>query len=985
MDLNEPIAIVGMGCHFPEAPNYHEYWNRILENRSFIRPATEEYMGLNQVFDKNPNAWNKSSTNLAAPVGIFEFPYSRFKGVTPAAIDAFDYHAKYVLVAAQDAIENAGHSLQKYKDKTFVVLGNNSYETPVLRYYSEGDLFYSLGEFEKTDAFKTLSADDQNRFLIKLKTDFFKINKKMSIDGLLASMSCALPARIAKVNKFSGGYTAVDAACGSSLAAIDIAVKRLRAHSSDVAVAGGVGGVVPFFYVYCSKAKTMSAQGSFPFDTRASGFVVGEGAGIVVLKRLSTALQDGDHIHAVIRGVGASSDGSKTGPWAPYKEGQKLAMLRALEQVPYSIHGIQYIECHGTGTQVGDMEELTGIRELLGETVENKIPVGSAKAAVGHLLTGAGMAGLFRTVLAIQNKMIPSTANIRELIPAFSDPKFPLYVPLKAFQWKLMQGQYVRKAMVNSFGFGGTNFNAQLEEYSEEYFNEYFNETSKLFKRKIKEHKRYETNPVSKDTYNEPIAVVALSVRLPGAKNTQDFHNNLLAGKSFITEPTKNRWPFEQYRNLNSEGKWKTATYYGGYIEPLNEKEKLGWKIPPNILPSIDPNQFRLFSTVREVLEQSKILNAEERLINTSIVCANMMDSDFLFEEHKSVRFNYLKYFIENSCSEYDKSTREKIVSQFFDRINNQLHTMGQDNSVSGIDSMLASRVAKFFNMRGGSCSVDAVCASGVIALDHAINALRAEQVSAVVVCGSSMGMSAPLHCSYHDLTALSKNNSLKPFDKDRDGMLLGEGSVALVLKRLSDAQAEGLEILSIIHSIGISNDGTSAQMTSPVKETAAIAIKSAKEKIPNRNAIVEFIECHGSGTVVGDRIELENIKEIYTSNKTYIGSVKSSIGHLKAVSALSSLAKVILSLKNNVIYPTVNHINPDDFLLNNKDKIAVPVQPEAYKSSTPFAAVNSMGLGGVNGHVILSKYKAEVDNNEVKNNWMIIDGTSWKEVIKKL
>ncbi|MBI3535119.1 MAG: polyketide synthase [Deltaproteobacteria bacterium] len=462
IDLNEPIAITGLGCYFPGAPNPKKYWENIYNNKCQIRHLTNNERELGPVYDPKQNTWNKTQTCLGALIEPFEFPYKRFKGLPPSAIHASDPNFKWGLLAAQDAIDDAGLTNQTDKN-IYVVLAGNAYSTPLLRDYSDSYLFYQLDELKQTKTFQLLSITEQKIFLEKLNKEYFKIQKKLSVDSLIASMASHLAARITKLNGFTGGHTAVDAACASSFAAIDLAIKRLRAHAINIAVVGGVGEIIPFFYIYCSNAKTLSNEGSFPFDTKASGFVVGEGAGFIVLKRLSQALKENDKIHAIIRGIGASSDGSKTAPWAPSKEGQKLAVLRALKQVPYNICDLQYIECHGTGTRVGDLEEILGIRDLLSKN-KTSIAIGSAKGAIGHLLTGAGFAGLFRTILAIQNKTLPPTAGLTSIIEELK--KSDLFIPRTPLEWKLPPSQFTRKAMVNSFGFGGTNYNIQLEEFN---------------------------------------------------------------------------------------------------------------------------------------------------------------------------------------------------------------------------------------------------------------------------------------------------------------------------------------------------------------------------------------------------------------------------------------------------------------------------------------------------------------------------------------
>ncbi len=932
-EQHEPIAIVGMGCYFPDAPNPQKYWENIKENLGHIRPLENGECDLAPVYDPNPNAWNKTQTRLGAPIEPFEFPYKKFKGLPPSVLQASDPHLKWGLLSAQDAIDEAKLNI---KD-VFVVLAGNAYSSPMLRDYSDSLLFYQMHEFQKTQTFQSLSVEEQSKLIEKLNKDYFKLHKKLSVDGLVASMASHLAARIAKLNGFTGGHTAVDSACASSFAALDLGIRRLRAHSSEVAVVGGVGEIIPFFYVYCSIAKTMSDQGSFPFDTRASGFVVGEGAGFLVLKRLSKALEDQNTIHAIIRGIGASSDGSKTSPWAPNKDGQKLAIQRALKQVPYTISDLQYIECHGTGTKVGDLEEVLGIEELLAkENFQNKIAIGSAKGALGHLLTGAGMAGLFRTILALKNKTLPPTVGLKNPITELKLPTCPLFVPSKPLEWKLPQNQLVRRAMVNSFGFGGTNYNLQIEEFNPDQ----------------RPHKKpHRTMP------KDPIAVVGMGIYLPGAKSPQEFLENLKEGKTFLSDPPIDRWNKATFHAHS--GKWKTQTTRGGFCDLPTQKEKMRWKIPPVTLEHIDPNQFRLFYTVEEALKQSGLLKHPDILENTNLICGNMMDSDFLFGEHASVRFHYFSDFIRKNFPALTATQKENLIEEFFEKIKPNLHTFSPDNSTSGIDSMLGARVAKFFNLKGGALSLDAVCATGIVALDFALHALRAGELRASVVCSSNMGMSGPLFCTYNDLTALSQTNEIRPFDKNRDGMILGEGSVAFVLRRLNDAIEDKQEILALVHATGLSSDGTSLQMLSPVKETVKIAFKNALKNFGQSPPPIEFLECHGSGTPIGDQIEMQCAQEIYGSQKPLtLGSVKSTIGHLKVASAFASLAKTILSLKEKKIFPTANFHTPDPYLTEHSQTLCVSKKIKSYAEHTPWAAVNAMGLGGINGHAILSAYE---------------------------
>jgi len=976
IDLREPIAIIGMGCQFPGAGNYEEYWSNIFSNKCFIEELTAD-SDVVANYDENYKTWNKSSTKLCARVKPFEFPYRRFKGVTPHSINHGDFYIKYSLLAAQDAIDDAGaKAFDSHRDDVFVAVGHYNYETKAIRFHAESALRVFIDDLKKTPTFKSLTIEMQEVVIKNLEKNFFHVNENIPHETIIASMGPAVASRITKLNKFNGGFTSVDSACASSVAALDIAIRRLRDGSSKVAVVGGIGVLSPYFFVHCSKAHTMSTKGSFPFDKRASGFVVGEGSGFVVLKPLSEALKNKDRIHAVIRGVAGASDGSQRGPWAPNKEGQKLAYHRALNQAGYSFDEIQYIECHGTGTQVGDKEELKGLCDLielckLSELNESKyqkekIIIGSAKGSVGHLLPGAGMAGLIRTVMALKNGHFPPTAGAETPIDELMDPHFPFEIITKSKIWKRRQPNIPRRAMLNSFGYGGTDYNIQLEEFDENFHANYFKSDINL----NSQHK------VKIDNYLESIAIVGIGIKLPGAESLTQFHENNLSAKSFFSSTPQGRYSKKITDKLEELVGEKLSELQGGYTNLPTEQSKLKWRIPPSEIKDIDPNQFRLLEVVKNSLEDANLIDKKMILEKTAMICGVMMDSDFFAFEHTSIRFNALLDQIK-SLPGIPSTTSAQLAQDLFETVKNDLYELSKDSAVSGIDSMLGSRVAKFFDLKGGSLSLDAVCATGMVALDHGTRLLRSRELDAVVVCSSTMGMSAQLKECYNQMTGGWLNEASKPFDQKRKGFLIGEGAVSFVLKRLDDAVKSGDKIYSVIRSIGISSDGSSSQMLQPSYLTAKKAFERAINGMNTTSVKVEAVECHGIGTITSDQVEMQIIKEIYADpqqEEVTLGALKGSIGHLKVTSAFATVARAALSLYYNKKYPVAGFQNPDPFLLENPF-LKILTKPEDYKQKERFCGVTSFGLGGVNGHLIMSNFDPETSQlygNKIENKLII-------------
>ncbi len=267
----------------------------------------------------------------------------------------------------------------------------------------------------------------------------------------------------------TGPHMSIDAACASSLVALALAAATLQTGQSDIAIVGGASYNKSDSLILFSNAQSCSASGTRPFDEAADGLISSEGYVVVVLKTLERAKADGDRIHAVVHGIGVSSDGRGKSLWAPRKEGQYTAIRRAYsDQVTPA--SVQMVEAHATSTQVGDATEMEALSQFFAENcVEGqRIPVGSVKSNIGHTLETAGLAGMVKAVLAIQHQTIPPSINVKNLSKAIPWSQIPLYVPHRCEPWPAMNGNAPRRAAVNAFGIGGLNVHVVVEQYAEQ-------------------------------------------------------------------------------------------------------------------------------------------------------------------------------------------------------------------------------------------------------------------------------------------------------------------------------------------------------------------------------------------------------------------------------------------------------------------------------------------------------------------------------------
>lgn len=272
--------------------------------------------------------------------------------------------------------------------------------------------------------------------------------------------------RLSYLLDLRGPSMAVDTACSSSLVAVDLACQSLRNGKCDLALAGGVNIILsPLTTVACSQAGMMAADGHCKtFDHRADGYVRGEGCGVVVLKRLSDALKDGDHILALVRGSAVNQDGRSNGLTAPNGLAQQAVIRQALQNAAVTPDRIGYVEAHGTGTALGDAIEVESLWTVLkeGRTDNQPCRISSVKTNIGHLEAAAGIAGFIKLVLLLHREQIPPHLNLQTINPVLNLEQTQLQIPTSLQLWK--PGEQPRLAGISSFGFGGTNVHAIVEE-----------------------------------------------------------------------------------------------------------------------------------------------------------------------------------------------------------------------------------------------------------------------------------------------------------------------------------------------------------------------------------------------------------------------------------------------------------------------------------------------------------------------------------------
>ena len=464
----EPIAIVGIGAIMPGALNKDEFWSNIKEGKYCITEIPASYWDYKLFYSPDHKAEDKLYSKIGGFIPqSFKFNSLKYR-IPPQIAKQMDTVQHLAIETTRMALEDSGYDKKEFDhNRTAVIIGNSmgGMKNEMSNTRLNRPFLYEI--LKNTSSFKSLAPADAQKMLDEMDAGVREKFTPITEDSMPGELANVIPGRVANVFDLHGTNFAVDAACATSLAAIDQAVNGLRMGNFDMAVAGGVDQMMsPSAYIKFCKIGALSETGSYPFDARANGFVMAEGAGMVILKRLSDAVKDGDKIYAVIRAVGASSDGKGKGITAPNPKGQKLAVQKAFEQLDYTPEAVGLVEAHGTGTRVGDAVELEALTELFGPYVKpGAIGLGSVKSQIGHAKAAAGIASLIKTSLALYNKVLPPSVNFETPNPIVNWATCPFRVITKAEEWP---GGKIRRANVSAFGFGGTNFHVAMEEMNDE-------------------------------------------------------------------------------------------------------------------------------------------------------------------------------------------------------------------------------------------------------------------------------------------------------------------------------------------------------------------------------------------------------------------------------------------------------------------------------------------------------------------------------------
>jgi acyl transferase domain-containing protein len=939
MELKTPIAIVSYGGVFPGGNNPKEWWDFIYDGKPAYQTIDTSRWDPDLFFTMDAKEKGKTYGKKAAEVRNFMFPEKHYK-IPPHLLRALDPSLKWILESVRGALEGLSHPLsENQKQHTSVALGcinigqimkNNLYLT------RHDYLDYLLQELhaDQWDTKKTKQLEREY-----LNTFDRKMGDWDPVGYALGSLTHVASSIVSTVFQFAGFSMVIDAACASSLAAIDVMCKALAAGDTDVGIAGGLDGFLePDIFIGFSLIGGLSPDHCRPFDHRANGIILGEGAGVVVLKRLNDALADGDTIHGVIRGIGSCSDGKGKAIFAPDKQGIKRSINLALERAGWDADMVDVVEAHATGTRVGDATEYDAVGETLASTRSSGKPLylGAIKSLIGHLRGGAGIAAVIKTLLSMKHEMIAPHHYFQKVTPEVMYDGKGLEIPTKPTFWEPhVDGG--RRALINASGFGGTNFHVALES--------------------LPHYTPIEEPPPSKQEY----AIVASSCLVPKADNPETLWQNLMEKKQVIA-PIEEAAEF--YRSYTALRKREPSDIPASkWLGRLNNFafNSIPFKIVPLRAQQMDRMQQFSLELVNRLDIMNQLETSEERKNRLGIFIGTMMNIRSLdasityhmetFEQIVSSLPSF-QSLPQSNQAEVLQAARKKMLASYPEPT---------DETLPGtMNNIVSGRVSKFIDSRGPNFTVDAGCCSGLAVLKAGLYYLQSRQIDQMIVGGVSGMVSPGILYTLEKLQVVAPD-LVTPFG-DKGGMIPSEGGAAFVIKRLEDAENNNDPIVAVISGVqGISKNGSLA-ITQFSSQDIRKTIKRTFLKTQAPSSQLTFVETTADGSFK----DLEELNAIYkesyldSDRPVYLTSIKAHLGHLFAGADACSLLSTSLALNKGVLPPIQNIKKYNKEILPLFDKLKPVTEPVKLKDLDEKeiqAGILSTDFSGISYFALLRPY----------------------------
>lgn len=929
----EKIAIIALSCLFPDAKNPEEYWQNIVNQKDSTSSATVEEIGVDPTIFHNPVKGTPDKTYSLKGGYIRNFQFNPSEYNLPSEfVASLDNTFKWSLYAAKQAIEQSGYwGNQTVLAKCGVILGNLSFPTKL-----SNQLFSPIYQQAINPAVRELLQYEDFNLAVPSATKASLYNAMIS--GLPASI-------VAQALSLSQINLCLDAACSSSFYAIKLASHYLWSHKADVMLAGAISCADSLFVrMLFSGVQGYAENGiSRPLDKSSRGLIPADGVGMVMLKRYSDALRDGDNILATICGNGLSNDGKGKHLLSPNPKGQVLAFERAYNEAKVSPKTIDYLECHATGTLLGDTTEFNSIETFFGQNQAAPL-VGSAKANTGHLLTAAGMVGLTKVILSMSHGVIPATMNVSEPLTSEKGTISADKIVRTATAWPNNNAP-IKRAAISAFGFGGTNSHLILEQG---------NTTQSV-----------ESTPPVPPT---KVAIVGMDAFFGNCNGLDAFERSIYDGTQHFTSLPPQRWHGieNQESVLKEYGLADGKAPVGAYIKDF-EIDTLSCKIPPNEIEKLNPQQLLLLKVSDRAVKDAKLQEGS----NVAVIVA----AETEFSVHQLQQRWNLSWQVKDGLLNQGISLPAEQLSQLETIVKDSIHQPVEIGEyVSHIANIMASRISALWNFTGPAFTVSAGENSALKALEVAQMLLATGEVDAVVVGAVDLAGGVENVLFRSQFAPINTGVNTLGYDQQANGWTVGEGAGAVVLKRYEAAKEDNERIYAVIDAMSFAqgNSTLSDALVKPDASAISNVCKQAFEMAEIQPTEVNYVEVFGSGIPQEDEAEITGLLQAYpkVGNGLHcaLGSVKANIGHTYTASGIASLIKTALCLYYRYIpaTPKWSGVKTPQVWEGSPFYVAMESRPWFVdKGGTRrIAAINSMGIDGSYAHLILSEEPSQEERD---------------------
>ncbi len=839
-DQPERIAIVGVGGIFPGAPDLDTFWKNIAEGIDCGKhvPNGRWYLSPEKAYAPWPTQPDRVYSTWGCFIEGFQLDPTGLN-IDPELLSRLDPMFHLGLHAARAAFRDARQLEDIDLSRVGVILGNIALPT-------ESTSAICRDVLGRTFVEKLI---DATPLPVKRRSEL-KATLKQSDWHPLNRYAAGLPSSLIAQGLGLGGIAfTLDAACASSLYSLKFASEELLAHRADAMLAGGMSRPdCQYTQMGFAQLQALSKSGRCaPLSGEADGLVVGEGAGVFVLKRLSDAVAAGDYIYGVIAGIGLSNDRGAN-LLAPHSEGQLRAMRSAYEQAGWQPNDVDLIECHATGTPVGDAVEIESLHQLWQHksVKPRQCVIGGVKSNVGHLLTGAGAAGLMKVLFAMKHRTLPPTANYKQPAARLAANDSPFRVLPEAQPWperiegrglavdgQQASGSHIpRRATINAFGFGGINAHVLIEEWSEEWSDflvpsppssgerarvrRLSGENAHNSSNQIDEERTPHPNPLPSKARGEgtgeetiPIAIVGLDSHVGTWDSKQSVQENDFQGKP-LEWTELNWWGVEQSDWFRREGHSNDT----GFV-PTQPAKPTGrgitevrlpmgqFRIPPLEMQDMLPQQQLILKVaagaVRDAQKRDQQPNVASSVETSSPSLGNRTGVFIGIELDPNTTNFHLRWSIEQDAPRWAEMlgldfTPDELV-EWTKQLKNTVGPPLTPNRVMGnLGGIVASRLAREFDVGGPSFTISCGGRSDLVAMELAVRALQRGELDQAIVGG--VDLSTDPRCNTFDRPPRAKYDDERTVEEryqlNRLEFRIHDLAEAIVLKRIDVATRDG-------------------------------------------------------------------------------------------------------------------------------------------------------------------------------------------------